>query len=350
MNEISRRRFVRCAAASAGAAAGLGASGSRAQSMPTLTATHFGGPYGILEKLVAQPLAERGIARVVYDVENSGTALAKMQAQKDNPPFNVALLTRSVAIRANTIGLIEPLRPGDVAEADQLEEGAIAPGRVGVGLVFDSVDIMYDTKRVSKPIESWLDLWQPEFKGRLLMPALPLPMAHLIIMITAKSMGGSEKDEKAIDQAFKKLKDLKPNIRAFYRDPVQANQLVERGEALACPQYSIRIGNVMKANPAIARATPREGVPVSVYDLVVLKGSAHQDIAKKYIDLCVSAPVQQELANALLATVVNKNAKIDAANSKLIMSDYSRLWFFDEGYVAGKQREWFDRWTREIES
>jgi putative spermidine/putrescine transport system substrate-binding protein len=349
MNQISRSDFLRLAAASAGAAA-LGAKVSHAQSIPTIKATHFGGPYGILEKLVGQPLAERGIAKVVYEVENSGTALAKMQAQKDNPPFNVALLTRSVAIRANNIGLIEPLSAGDITDAGQLADGTVAPGRIGVGFLFDSIDIMYDTKRVSQPIESWLDLWRPEFKGQLLMPALPLPMAHLIVMITAKALGGSEKDDKAIGDAFKKLKELKPNIRAFYRDPVQANQLVERGEAVACPQYSIRIGNLMKTNPTIARATPKEGVPVSIYDLTVLKGSAHQDLAKKYINLCISAPVQEQIANSLLATVVNKNVKIDTANAKFIMSNYSRLWFFDEGYVAGKQREWFDRWTREIES
>jgi putative spermidine/putrescine transport system substrate-binding protein len=349
MSHISRRKFIHLATASAGAAA-LGARAAFAQSMPTLKATHFGGPYGVMEKLVAQPLAEKGIAKVVYEVENSGTALAKMQAQKGDPPFNVALLTRGVAIRANNIGLIEPLGANDLTDTSGLADGTIAPGRVGVGMVFDSVDIMYDTKRVSKPIESWLDLWRPELKGRLLMPALPLPMAHLIVMATAKALGGSEKSDKSIDEAFRKLRELKPNIRAFYRDPIQANQLVERGEVFACPQYSIRIGNVMKTNPTIVRATPKEGVPVTVYDLTILKGSANQDASKKYINHCISAPVQQQLANNLLATVPNRTAKADPANAKYIMGDYSRLWFFDEIHVAGKQREWFDRWTREIET
>lgn len=346
---FSRRQFVRLATATAGATL-AGMRPVLAQSLPAIKATHFGGPYAILEKAVGEPLAQRGVARVSFEVENSGTALAKMQAQKGNPPFNVALLTRGVAIRAMNIGLIEPLASGDVQELDQLAPGALAPGNVGVGLVLDSVDIMYDGKRVANPIESWLDLWKPEFKGRLLLPALPLPMAHLIVMSTAKALGGSEKDDKAIDEAFRKLKELKPGVRAFYRDPVQAIQLVERGEAVACPQYSARISNAMRANPSIARATPREGVPVSVYDLTLLKDSQNQDVAKKYINFCLSVPVQQQLANGLLATMVNKNAKVDPANARFVMTDYSRLWFFDEVYVAGKQREWFDRWTREIES
>ena len=183
------------------------------------------------------------------------------------------------------------------------------------------------------------------------MPALPLPAAHLIVMITAKALlGASEKDEKAIDAAFRKLKELKPNIRTFYRDPIQANQLLERGEAVVSPAYAARIANFMKTNPNIARAVTKEGVPASPIDLVILKGSANRDVSVKYLNLCVSTTVQQQVANSILATPVNRNAKIEPENSKYVMNDYSRLRFFDEVYVAGKQREWFDRWTREIES
>jgi putative spermidine/putrescine transport system substrate-binding protein len=349
LHQICRRQLIRLAAALP-AATVLGNRRSIAQSIPTIKATHFGGPYTLLQKAVAEPLAKNQIANVIYEVENSGTALAKMQAQKGNPPFNVALLTRGVAIRASNIGLIEHLGAGDINDLGQLTEGALAPNGVGVAMVLDSIDIMYDRNRVSKPIESWLDLWRPEFKGKLLMPALPLPMAHLIVIITARALGGSEKDDKWIGEAFSKLKELKPNIRTFYRDPVQANQLIERGEAVACPQYSIRISNAMKANATLTRATPKEGVPVTAYDLTLLKDSLNQDIAKKYINFCLSAPVQQLLANGLLATMANKVAKIEPQNEQYVMNDYSRLWFFDEIYVAMKQREWFDRWTREIES
>lgn len=348
MHRTSRRRFIQLGAASAGLAM-VGAPTSFAQSVPTIKSMHYGGPWAVLEK-VGQQFAEGGLARMAYEVENSGTALAKMQVQKDNPPFNVALLTRVVAIRAMNTGLIEPLKPGDISDAGALASGALVPGGIGVALTFDSIDLMYDSRRVTNPIESWLDLWRPEFKGKILMPALPLPLGHLIVVTIAKALGGSERDSKAIDEAFKKLRELKPSIRAFYRDPIQANQLIERGEALVCPQYNNRIGNAMKASPTISRATPKEGIPVSAYDLVVVKGSPHQDIARKYVNFCLSASVQQQIANAILTVPVNKSAKIDPANAKYVMHDYSRLWFVDEVFVATKQRELFDRWTREIES
>lgn len=34
----------------------------------------------------------------------------------------------------------------------------------------------------------------------------------------------------------------------------------------------------------------------------------------------------------------------------MVISDPSKIWFMDEEYTAARQREWLDRYTREVQS
>jgi putative spermidine/putrescine transport system substrate-binding protein len=207
---------------------------------------------------------------------------------------------------------------------------------------------MYDTTKVSAPITSWLDLWRPDLKGKVALPSSALAGTILFVIIgVARSLGGGERD---VEGAFKKLGDVKSSVRLFYNDPNQATQLIERGEIVAAAQYSIRIGHVMKGNPNIARATPKEGVAAVPYDLCVTKASPNQDVSKRYVNFTLSPKIQESLAANLLATPVNRLVKVPGVVQRLVMGDTSKLFFIDEDYVATQQKDWADRWAREVQS
>jgi len=118
---------------------------------------------------------------------------------------------------------------------------------------------------------------------------------------------------------------------------------------VAAAQYSIRIGHVMKGNPNIARATPKEGVVATPYDLCVTKASPNQDVSRRYINFALSPKIQESLAANLLATPVHRSVKVPPAAQRLVMTDTSRLVFIDEDHVAAQQKEWVDRWVREVQ-
>jgi putative spermidine/putrescine transport system substrate-binding protein len=319
-----------------------------AAAQATLRVTHFGGPYGALKDLVGVPFEQEKLGKVVYETEQPAIILSKLQAQRDQPPWDVVMMVRAVALRAARAGLFTQLGPAEIPALKEALPQAVLGDRHGVAMLLDSVDVMYDTAKAPAPVTSWLDLWRPELKGKLAMPAMPLAgYVTLTLLAVARALGGGERN---VEDAFRKIRELRPGVRAFVTDPNQASQLIERGEILAAPQYSARISNVMKASPQVARATPKEGVPAAPYDLCIVKTSPNQELAKRYIEFVLSRKIQEAMASTILVTPVNRTARVAGPAQRLVMADLSKFWFVDEEHVAAHQKDWLDRWVREVQS
>ncbi len=324
---------------------------SRAFAAETLTATHFGGPYQVLSEIIAAPFAEAGLGEVTYDVAFSGAAIGSMQTQKANPPFDVTMLSRSFAIRAQNAGLLARLEPGDITDTSGLIAEAVPAGGWGAAMILDTFDLMIDNKVITEPLTSWLDLWRPDLAGKILLPAASNPGTVFFIACLARAISGGEAlTPEAVDEAFEKLTALKPSVRSFYADGTQATQLIERGEISVAPQFGIRIANQTRTAPNIVKVTPDEGIVAIPYDLCIPVNSQKIDLAKTYINFALTQKVQSGLAASLLATPVREDAEIAADVAPLVTTDFSKIWFADEEFLAANQKTWLDRYTREIQS
>jgi putative spermidine/putrescine transport system substrate-binding protein len=243
-----------------GAGAIIAAAGTRhaaAQELRPIRVTHFGGPYAALQGILAAPFEAARLGRVTYETENSVSANAKLQAGRADPPFDVAMLSRGITLRAAAAGLVTPLPMGRIPAAAGLVSGSVAPGNMGVAMLLDSVAIMYDRTKVAQPITSWLDLWRPELRGQIALPSASLPI-YLTLMAVARAVANDTTKPESFDAAFAKLRELKPAVRVFYSDPVQASQMMERGEIAAAVQFTGRMPPVIRA-PSRCRPGPHQG-------------------------------------------------------------------------------------------
>jgi putative spermidine/putrescine transport system substrate-binding protein len=352
MTEMTRRRLL-----SAGAMAGATALTTfgnidrlRAEEA-LLRSTHFGGPYQVLNDIVGKPFAEAGLGRVEYDVEVSPSVIAKLQTQRGNPPFDVAMVSRSFGLRALNAGLLEKVSAADFPEAKSLIPEAIPAAGWGVAMISDTFDMMIDTKQVKEPVTSWLDLWKPEFQGKTALPSAANGGATFaFISCIVRAVGGKDHSDAAVNEAFARLKALKQSVRTFYPDSIQPTQLIDRGDISIAPQFGIRIANQTKISPNIVKTTPKEGIAAIPYDLCITRGSKNVDLAKKYINLTLTKAVQEHLVAALYGTPSRTDLELDPELKKLVSLDPTELFFQDEEYAASKQREWLDRYTREVQS
>ena len=354
MTSMTRREALRTGGMAVGGATFMaGMLGSRAawSQEALLRATHFGGPYEILTQLVAKPFADMKLGHVDYEVEVSPAVVARLQAGRGNPPFDVVMVSRSFGLRALNAGLLEKVGPADFPEASTLIPDAIPAAGWGVAMVIDTFDMMIDTNQVKEPVSSWLDLWKPEFKGKVALPAAANGgAAFAFISCIVRAVGGNDRSPAVINEAFDRLKALKPSVRVFYQDSVQPTQMMDRAEIGIAPQFGIRIANQTKVSPNIVKTTPREGVVAIPYDLCIAKGSKQVDLGKRYINLTVTKGIQEKLVVDLLATPSRSGLVIPPNIQKIVTLDSSHLWFQDEEYAASKQREWLDRYTREVQS
>jgi putative spermidine/putrescine transport system substrate-binding protein len=312
--------------------------------------THFGGPYQALQKIVADPFKRAGLGDVQYEVETTASALAKIQAQKDNPPFDVVMMSRATTYRAGRAGLVMALTEADIPVTKETMAGTLGPGGFGAGFVLDTLGIMFDTRQVSTPLTSWMDFWRPEFKGKIVLPASSVSLSVYFLTCIAHALGNGKIDDISIEAAFKKIGDLKSSVRTFYSDPIQASQLIERGDVAIAPQLSIRIANTMKNAPTVGRSTPSEGGPSLPFDLSIPVNAGNAKGAKTYINFILGKEVQTGLAEQLLATPMYKNVSIPDNLKPYMLLETNKIWPTDEDYIASKTRDWLNRWSREIQA
>jgi putative spermidine/putrescine transport system substrate-binding protein len=331
---------------------GLGISGGVAHAQETtLRVTHFGGPYQVLADIIAKPFEAASKIKVIYDVELSPSAIAKIQTQKSDPPFDVVMVSRAWGLRGLKSGLLAKVSASDFPEAAKLSPDIFPAEGWGVGTILDTIDMMVDTKQISAPVTSWLDLWRDDMKGKIMLPsAVNGATAFGFLVCIVRAMGGDMKNEAAVNEAFTRLKALKPAVRSFYSDGSQANQLIERGDIGVAPQFAIRIHNTSRANPHVKKVSPKEGVLAVPYDLCIPANAKNIAASKAYINYTLTQPVQAALVSNLLATPVRPDVPIPAELASIVKFDPKLVFFQDEEYAAAKQRELLDRYTREVQS
>ena len=349
---ITRRAALRLTGGlTIGTSAAFASRSVTAQSLPTLRATHFGGPYQAMQEIIGAPFARERLGTVTYDVETGPTAVTKMQSRRDDPPFDVAFISRSFAFRALNAGLLQKLEARDITDAAALKPGSLAPSGSGVALMFDAMEIMVDSRQVKEPITSWLDLWRPDLKGKIMLPAAfnagaVIPFLGCIF----RAVGGNEQSDQVVNEAFSRLKALKSSVRGFYSDGNQPMEVIERGDIAVGAQFLIRIANLNRRSPHIVNVTPKEGACAVPYDLCIPAGISRVALAKTYINFALRKDVQTKLADQLIVTPSRTGVEVSPDLQKLIITDPSQMFFMDDAVTAAKQREWIDRYTREVQS
>jgi len=154
-----------------------------------------------------------------------------------------------------------------------------------VPYMWGTVGILYNTKMVTEPVDSWGILWDSKYASNVFM----MDSIRDSMGITLKYLGHSmnTRDILALEMAKTKLIEQKKAgiVKAYQvdetKDKMVANEaalaLVYSGDA----QYSIDL------NPDLAYAIPKEGSNVWVDSMVIPKTAKNKEGAEKFIDfLC----------------------------------------------------------------
>ena len=352
---MDRRHFLKMTGSASGlgyaALAGMSSGfASRASAQAaTLRVMHYGGPYAAFEKIIGGPFASSKLGQVQYSADLTTTAYAKLEADPKNPPYDVFMSVRTLSVRYANSGLLANIDQTLVPNLSGLDKESIVPGGTGVAMILENLDLMYNKKAAKTPVTSWLDMWRPEFAGRIALAASNTVTPLYLIAMYTRAIGANERDAKAVEEAFAKYRELKSAVRSFTTDPIQVSTMIDRGEADIGIQYGIRISTAAAQNPDLGAVTPKEGVIAVPLDLVIPKQTANLALAYKYVDFVLSPEIQKSVAETFTATPANKTTPLSAEVKAKILTDYSKLVYFDEAYLGTVREAWLGRWQREVQ-
>jgi len=296
---------------------------------------------------IVQPFFEKKYnCKIVYEGTRSLVNLEKMQKNKDKPYLSVVQMDDPVMILAVKEGLLEKLTPDKVPNLTKIRPAAIHMDGMWANYLTPWQGIAYNSKALPNGVQSWADVWDPKFKGRVILPSLQNTegLANLFIashLGSGKPMADALKDA---DAGFQHLAKLKPNLLTVYTQMPQAFNLLEQGEAWVIVNALSSFALQRKADGApVELAAPKEGIFASPSGICIVKGGPAMDLAYAYVNEMLGAEIQSQLVTPTFSLPTNTAVAAPAG-----MPSNVPVHSLDWSFVADNRSEWVKRWDRDM--
>jgi putative spermidine/putrescine transport system substrate-binding protein len=295
----------------------------------------------IVREFCEKPLVAKYGCKISYVLGGTTERRARAYSERGRPSFDVLYLNIFESRQAVKDGVTQ----APTAAVDNFANLYDIAKIGGYGVAFNPCTVVYDKRKGT--IKSWKDIWNPEWKGRIAWPVYPGAQGTSALLMAAKIWGG---DEKAIDVAFNKIKELKP-FAAIQTSQDQLYGMFDQGIA----DLSVEFGSFTQKyaetrNANIAIASPAEGQAVSMNVACITVGTKNQKLAEEWVNLHLSEPCMLAYAREIYYSPTVKGLTIPAdLKPKLVLDgDVSKLVDFDWDNTIRMQSAWTSRFNREI--
>lgn len=140
--------------------------------------------------------------------------------------------------------------------------------------------MVVDTSKVTKPITKWADLWNPEFKGKVVLLDDEREVLGMVLSVLGYDRNST--DSAQLEEAKNKFLELMPNVKLFDSDSPKTALL--SGEVWLGQTWNGEASIAHSENPEIAYIFPEEGCTLWFDTIAIPKGAPHLDAAYQLIN------------------------------------------------------------------
>ena len=196
--------------------------------------------------------------------------------------------------------------------------------KYSVPYCWGTVGILYNTKMVDEPIDSWSVLWDKKYKDNILMQDSVRDAFGVALKYLGYSLNSTDLDE--LTAARDLLIKQKPLVQAYVIDQVRDKMI--GNEAAIGVIYSGEAIYTQWENPDLEYVIPKEGSNVWIDSWVIPKNAQHKENAEKFINfLCrpdialmnfeyITYSTPNEAGRALIKDPAIRNSKIAFPDAK----------------------------------
>lgn len=316
----------------------------------TLVVSTYGLNGDLLKKHVYDPFKARCNCELVIETGNVAERFAKLEARRANPNVDLIQMPDFTALEASQKGLLSPIEHGKLKNLDQTYDFGRDPlrNREAVAYTVYSVGLVVRTDKASANIASWRDLWRPDLKGHLLLANITGNQGLATLFMADKAWGGLATD---MSTGLGKLAEIKGNAVTFYTQTAQMTALFAQDEAWVAPVGRFAWLNLKKTGKPLKWVVPKEGQLGVMNVLAIPKGAKNPELAHQLIDFWLSRDVQTALANDLVDSPINRNAKPTAEAAEALTfgaAQIDSLVFMKPEMVVRERAGWVTQWNRMI--
>ncbi|MBO4583656.1 MAG: spermidine/putrescine ABC transporter substrate-binding protein [Clostridia bacterium] len=195
-----------------------------------------------------------------------------------------------------------------------------------VPYTYGTVGIIYNTKYVTKTVDSWNILWDEDYKDKILTfdnPRDLFAIAEFLLGIDVNTT--SEAD---YQKCYDKLLEQKPLVQQYVMDQIFDAMINE--SAWIAPYYAGDFVTMHEDNPDLAFCYPKEGFNFFIDAICIPKGCEHKAEAEAYINFLCDPEISGQNMDAIgYATPIPEAKEYlseEFANSEVV--------YFDEATAA----------------
>lgn len=279
---------------------------------------------------------------------SSAENLAALRAAKNNPTADVSIMDLSVSDTANKSDLFQPLDPSKVTNMKDIDKRGQVAGNYGPAVTFDSLVLIYN-KKVNPAPTNWDSLWDPKYKGQVVVPAHP-DIQGTSLMLIENAKGGADYTQ-SVDAGVKRLKELAPSVQTWAPQP-DSYTLVQSGTAELAIAWNARAqfyADKSKGELKVAIADDKTIFQINTINLV--KNSQSPTAAQTFINYALNPETQAKFTETMFYAPTNSKAKPSENALQRTSADPKKIanvLDVDWTKVAQKREDWTQIWRRQI--
>ncbi len=281
---------------------------------------------------------------VNYVRMSAGEALARIQAEKSNPTFDVwwgGPIDSFIAAKKD--GLLEAYNsPNFQNLLDQ--EKYKDKDNTWVGIYVGSLGFATNKNWLAahpgvKAPESWDDLLKPEFKGQV-------SVAHPSTSGTSYTALSTILQIRGQDAGWQYIKQYANQVSLWTKSGAAPAKFVGQGEAAVAIVFSHDTVNEIDNNKMPLQLTfPKEGTGFEIGGMAILKGAKHPDAARKWFDWAIT-PEAQALGPKYKAYQAPTVKGVSLSHPELLQVNLIK---YDFQWAGDNKKAFVDKFTNEIQ-
>lgn len=221
--------------------------------------------------------------------------------------YDVISPSSDVAAMIAASGLAAPLDLSKISSYGQLSAQlralplVKANGKVyGVPFTWGPNPLLYDTMAFPKPPESWAELWNPQYRGKISVwdDLSTVYMAAQVLGYDKPDPGALyHLSDPQLEKAKQKLIELKPNIRKIWATGGELVNLFENHEIVAAMGWPLMTNQLRKRRFPIGETIPKENTTGWIDHMMITSTSEHRDLATEFLEYLIEAKTQKLVAD-----------------------------------------------------
>lgn len=280
----------------------------------------------IPDHLIEKFTKETGIKVVFSSYENNESMFAKIKLLGKRPSYDIIFPSSYFIQKMVKENLLEELDKTKIPNIKNIRNNVLnqdfdPKNKFSIPYVVYFTGIMYNSKYIKNTISSWNDLFDPQYRNKILLLDDIREVFHIGLNLLGYDV--NTQNEAKLKNAYIKLKSILPNVNLFSSESTKKYYI--SGDVIIGMNWNSDAYEAILEDKNLKFIYPKEGAIFSMDNFAILQNAKNKENAYKFINFIYRADISKEIIEHNGLSIPNMAAikllKSELRNNQVIFPD-----------------------------